>query len=64
MIVIPIKRSSFLFGGGDLENDIAYPALYYGGFGIHCYSRVGSGEDVLEGYLRRGVVLSGCYSPS
>ena len=66
--MILMKRSSFLVGGGDSENDVAYPALYYSGSGIHCYPRDESDEEVLEeevaGYLWRGVVLRGRYSSS
>ena len=54
--MILMKRSFFLVGGGDSENDAAYPVLYFGGSSTHCYPRDESGEKVFEeevaGYLR------------
>ena len=68
MIMILMKRSFFLIGGGDSENAVAYPVLHCSGSGIHYYLRDESGEEVLEeeeeGYLLRGVVLRGRYSRS
>ena len=54
MIAI-LMKSSFLVGGEDWENDVAYLVLYYSGFGIHFYLRDESDEvpeEELAGYLR------------